>query len=479
MGYGDEVPPGRCISYTFFHFCNYVPAGLSPVPFGTPASTSTQCNALIMPYKLSQVLQAHDADVKCVLAIDEHTLFSASRDRTVAQWARQSQCDPFTLRRILAGHEAYVNSLELISSDGQHPAVIASGGNSSLILLHELQPPYPTTAPITALVGHHANVCTLAYSSKRRKLLSASWDCAARIWSRRESSEVDVAASQVGKIGDWECEKVLAGHSAAVWGIGIFEEGPCEGCYITGAADQKIKLWDRMGFHVKDFPTQDDAVRSIAIFPGGKRFAVALNDSTIRILTVEGDTVAILRGHEDYVYHLAVDLDGTLLSCGEDHTVKVWRDHILVDSIEHPCQSVWCASFLPAGEFKVSQRSDVVTAGSDHLIRIFTMDKDHFADVEALDAYQHEVDTAMNKYREHRVPNDANNTAIPNERRSSTTAEHVLDIDIEDDKPPLQLRFTADSDPQATAEAFGMEHNLSASYVDQIRDFLKMQFCPK
>ncbi len=91
MGYGDEVPPGRCISYTFFHFCNYVPAGLSPVPFGTPASTSTQCNALIMPYKLSQVLQAHDADVKCVLAIDEHTLFSASRDRTVAQWARQSQ----------------------------------------------------------------------------------------------------------------------------------------------------------------------------------------------------------------------------------------------------------------------------------------------------------------------------------------------------------------------------------------------------
>ncbi len=122
---------------------------------------------------------------------------------------------------------------------------------------------------------------------------------------------------------------------------------------------------------------------------------------------MEGDTVAILRGHEDYVYHLAVDLDGTLLSCGEDHTVKVWRglfpspfavrmrgltddsrhltDHILVDSIEHPCQTVWCASFLPAGEFKVSQRSDVVTAGSDHLIRIFTMDKDHFADVEALD----------------------------------------------------------------------------------------------
>ncbi len=48
------------------------------------------------------------------------------------------------------------------------------------------------------------------------------------------------------------------------------------------------------------------------------------------------------------------------------------------------------------------------------------------------------------RYREHRVPNDANNTAIPNERRSSTTAEHVLDIDIEDDKPPLQLRFTAD-----------------------------------
>jgi WD40 repeat protein len=109
-------------------------------------------------------------------------------------------------------------------------ALIASAGNSSLILLHELDPLYPTSDPLTALTGHYANVCALSYSGKRRKLISASWDCAARIWTRvrgQGPSGKDVA-------GKWDCEKVLSGHSAAVWGVAIFEEGPREGCYITG-----------------------------------------------------------------------------------------------------------------------------------------------------------------------------------------------------------------------------------------------------
>jgi WD40 repeat protein len=122
-------------------------------------------------------------------------------------------------------------------------AVIASGGNSSLILLHELHPSYPTTEPVTALVGHHANVCTLAYSSRRGRLISSSWDCAARIWRRRESSEAHTCPEAKTTVGDWECEKVLSGHSAAVWGVAIFEEGPREGCFITGELLLGFDTW--------------------------------------------------------------------------------------------------------------------------------------------------------------------------------------------------------------------------------------------
>jgi phospholipase A-2-activating protein len=172
--------------------------------------------------------------------------------------------------------------------------------------------------------------------------------------------------------GKWDCEKVLSGHSAAVWGVAIFEEGPREGCYITGwsnsasiaamatahhrfpcqtgSADRLIKLWSPEAILINDFPVQADCVRSLAVFPGGNAFAAALNDGyvderdltarlsiltqvpclgydrTVRILDTDGSTLSVLRGHGDYVYHVAIDdTDGTLLSCGEDHTVRVWR----------------------------------------------------------------------------------------------------------------------------------------------------------
>jgi WD40 repeat protein len=43
----------------------------------------------------------------------------------------------------------------------------------------------------------------------------------------------------------------------------------------------------------------------------------------------------------------------------------------------HPCQSVWCCAFLPNG--------DIVSAGSDHAIRIWTTSSDRLADPNVLE----------------------------------------------------------------------------------------------
>lgn len=87
------------------------------------------------------------------------------------------------------------------------------------------------------LIGHHANVCALSYSGKHKKMISASWDCAARVWSRNAKGkdwEEDGGGRVKSKAGNWECELVLSGHGAAVWGVTILEGGPHDGYFLTG-----------------------------------------------------------------------------------------------------------------------------------------------------------------------------------------------------------------------------------------------------
>ena len=116
--------------------------------------------------------------------------------------------------------------------------LIASSGNSAIILFHlygDDLGPDPSPEPVDGLIGHHANVCALQYSRKHKKMISASWDCAGRLWSRSKSSSNNVAAGKAkSKAGDWACELVLSGHEAAVWGVAILDEGLYDGNYLTG-----------------------------------------------------------------------------------------------------------------------------------------------------------------------------------------------------------------------------------------------------
>lgn len=165
----------------------------------------------------------------------------------------------FELVRLLAGHDGYVNSLEFIPADEDcecRPSLrsqsagtelisdicsadlIASSGNSTIILLHlygnDLGPD-PSPEPVDGLIGHHANVCALQYSRKHKKMISASWDCAARVWSRSKRSISNEASGKPkSKAGDWDCQHVLSGHEAAVWGVAILDGGLYDSNYMTG-----------------------------------------------------------------------------------------------------------------------------------------------------------------------------------------------------------------------------------------------------
>jgi phospholipase A-2-activating protein len=174
-------------------------------------------------YCLLGALQpASQSDIKAVIAIGQGHLASASRDASVNLWRRakagSEEADGyFQLQASFLGHSEYVNSLTHIPGESTL-GTLASGGNSSLILIHNLETLSPDADE--CLIGHTSNVCALNYSQTQQRLVSGSWDCTARVWAQSTSG--------------WACELSLEGHEQAVWDVQVFEQGSRVGCYLTG-----------------------------------------------------------------------------------------------------------------------------------------------------------------------------------------------------------------------------------------------------
>ncbi|WWC97833.1 hypothetical protein V866_004720 [Kwoniella sp. B9012] len=404
-------------SFTHASLLSSSSLSISALTMTPPKSTPDQ-------YELGCILAPpHQSDVKAVLAISDDMIASASRDQSVGIWTRNGNTQ-FELKALLDGHHAYVNSLAHIPSSNVTDTedLLASGGNSSLILLHSLKTFSPESEH--CLIGHSLNVCTMSYSTKRKKLISGSWDQTARIWSR----------SLVSK--EWVCERVLEGHEQAVWGVAIIDEGPKANCYLT--ADRLIHLWNEEGEILQRFKGSPEPVRSLAISPGCETFASACNDNLVRLWNFDGTVLDRLKGHKDYVYQVVPGKMGVeLVSCGEDHTARTWT-----------------ISCLPNG--------DIVTGGSDGGIRTWSKEKDRIAEQDVREAYMKLVKANM--------PSEEADGTSPNQPEQTSM---TIDIDLSDDDPPIPLVFQIGSDPRSTAEAFGQEHGLSENYINQIEAFIK------
>jgi phospholipase A-2-activating protein len=118
----------------------------------------------------------------------------------------------------------------------------------------------------------------------------------------------------------------LAGHEAAVWSVAVTPDS----LVLTGSADRTIKMWQSNGYEpglahsvvtdaewrsrpgepyaacrlcVRTFPGHTDCVRALVIAPE-LGFASAGNDCTVRMWAYSGECLAVLNGHEGFVYAL-------------------------------------------------------------------------------------------------------------------------------------------------------------------------------
>ncbi|TIB97307.1 RNA-binding domain-containing protein [Wallemia mellicola] len=379
-----------------------------------------ELNMTLPQYKLSATLEGHTDDVKSVFACKDNSILSASRDGTVRRFAG----DNYDLKGTYLGHMGYVNSVHYME-----------GGSDSRILIHDKG---RAEKPLESLLEHWNNVCCL--DTRGNTIASGSWDLTARVWN--------VAG------GHYEQVSKLDKHDAAVWDVKLLPDGSL----LTASADNFIRHFNPDGSLNRRFEGHTEPVRALAILDGTSFFS-ASNDGTIRKWNLKtGEQIAVLPGHSSFIYSLAIlsspDGEDYLVSCGEDYEVRVWLGETCLQSILIPAVSIWSVSVLPNGDFAVGT--------SQNLIHVFTTTEERKANLNILE----EWDAQTNEIKDRQTGRSATN------KKATEISPIVIDIDVDDDKPNLQLTYNVGEDVQEVAEKFVQANDLSENYIQRIAQFL-------
>ncbi|GAA5990263.1 hypothetical protein JCM5350_000444 [Sporobolomyces pararoseus] len=500
-------------------------------------------DARVRPYVLSAILKGHTNDVRSLSTSNNSssssssssrttTVYSGSRDGTARSWYTQSSDNSNNEEWIegkvwKGGHEGFINSVCYFERESDSKGFLLTGGIDSLIQVYSTSSTSQSEEePIQTLLGHRHNVCSLHVDKKGKKVASASWDMTVRIW---ETSQ------------DWESKLVLKEHGAAVWDVLLLEnedERESSTFCLTACADNYVRLFkdDKVE---RIFKGHTGPVRALSKIDDSSEnsplFASASNDGTIRIWNYKTGQPLTVLNHNDFIYSITfippssvVDAEGGgLASSGEDGLIKIWNGKTgeLDQVLELPCLSVWNVVTLDNG--------DLVCAGSDSLIWVFTRDEKRIANREALKEYEEKL-LEKNKKKESirkgnspqeekaevavhsssdsildqpgqsqgeiklvreqdnvvviayqwngslweslgQVVDDPPSSATTTKKMIHEGKEYdfVFQIDVSDDKPPIPLPFNLRDDVLEVSKEFVRENELPDSYVDRIVEFIR------
>ncbi|KAJ6260705.1 LOW QUALITY PROTEIN: Ubiquitin homeostasis protein [Drechslerella dactyloides] len=379
--------------------------------------------------------------------------------------------------------QGFVNCVAYMKPDADHSdGLIISAGQESLI---DLRPPgYMGPDAAYLLVGHAGNVCSLDVNGQT--IISGSWDKTAIVWK------------------NWEKKFVLEGHTAAVWAVMAVSDTE----FITGCADGKIR-WYRGNKMYRSVQAHNQPVRGIHRLHDGEdgSFISCGNDGIIKSWDANGAQLETIYAHDAYIYSVTVLPNGQWASCGEDRTLRIWRKSQCLQTISHPCISVWCVA--------ASENGDLVTGASDGVLRVWSREPERQADEETLKAYSEAVAntaiaeettgginkealpgmSALGRPGKHdgekiHINNDGNVEAYQWSARETTWEQvgviasavssgrkvmhegkeydFVFDVDFEEGKPPIKLPYNASQDPWDAARIFLERNELPMTYLETV-----------
>ncbi|XP_047941705.1 phospholipase A-2-activating protein isoform X2 [Salvia hispanica] len=434
-------------------------------------------------YQLRCQLRGHEDDARGICICGNAGIATSSRDRTVRFWTLdESQKRDYTMSKILLGHTSFVGPLAWIPPNEDFPeGGIMSGGMDTLLLVWNLM----TGEKVHTLKGHKLQVTGIALDGS--DVVSSSVDCTLRRW--RGSQQVE----------EWEA------HKAAIQAVIKLPSGEL----VTGSSDMTLKLWKGKSC-IHTFQGHTDTVRGVAIMPN-LGILSASHDGTIRLWALSGELLMEMVGHTSIVYSVDAHASGLIVSASEDCSAKIWKDGICVQSIEHP-GCVWDAKFLENG--------DIVTACSDGIVRIWTVDHERTADTVELDSFASQISqyklsrkrvgglkleelpgldslkTPGSSDGQTKVVREGDNGVAyawnmreqkwdkigevvdgPDDNMKSSVLngvqyDHVFDVDIGDGEPIRKLPYNRSENPYDVADKWLLNENLPLSYRQQIVEFI-------
>ncbi|KAH1224605.1 Phospholipase A-2-activating protein [Glycine max] len=431
-------------------------------------------------YQLRCELRGHEDDVRGICVCGSEGIATSSRDRTVRLWSLDDS-RKFVSSKILLGHTSFVGPLAWIPPNSEFPhGGVVSGGMDTLVCVWDLK----TGEKVHTLKGHQLQVTGIAFDDG--DVVSSSVDCTLKRWRNGQSVEW------------WEA------HKAPVQAVIKLPSGEL----VTGSSDSTLKLW-RGKTCLHTFQGHSDTVRCLSVM-SGLGILSASHDGSLRLWAVSGEVLMEMVGHTAIVYSVDSHASGLIVSGSEDHFAKVWKDGVCVQSIEHP-GCVWDAKFMENG--------DIVTACSDGVVRIWTVDQDNVADQLELDLYT----SQLSQYKASRkrvgglkleeLP-DLEALKIPGTTDGQTKVvregdngvaygwnmkeqkwdkigevvdgpeesnrqffdgiqyDYVFDVDIGDGMPTRKLPYNRSDNPYDVADKWLLKENLPLSFREQIVQFI-------
>lgn len=197
----------------------------------------------------------------------------------------------------------------------------------------------PRLLPDVKLEGHTDQVNHATFSPDGNLIGTASRDGTARLWN--------IEGKQLA---------ALEGPSDSI----LFS---ADGTRILTRAPQELRLWDKAGKLLAVIPIQTDGV---VFSPKGNRFVTRSKDGTARLFDAEGAEITMLKGHTDWVVHVAYSQSGSqFVTTSDDKTARLWDDDgKLLAILTGHTDSVFYASFSPDG-------SRITTDSFDKTVRLW------------------------------------------------------------------------------------------------------------
>uniref|UniRef100_A0A0R3RH49 PFU domain-containing protein n=1 Tax=Elaeophora elaphi TaxID=1147741 RepID=A0A0R3RH49_9BILA len=390
-------------------------------------------------YEFSGIIAAHTSDVKCIVATNLGQIISGSRDECVKVFSERN--NGYVEDISLTNVERLAINAVAFHLCPKYGWLIFAGRKDGSIAVYTSN----SNKPTRILHEHKMNVCTLYVDDENGKLMSGSWDNNAIIWPIQEI----ISGSEFNAL-------CLVGHTLSVWAVASIPERP--DFYLTGSADLTIKFW-RGDSEVNSFSGHEDVVRSLAVL-SKYRFVSAANDFTVRLWDI--DSGACLQRYSslsgEYIYSLAyasVSGHNLVANSGEGGFLEIWGvndDGSLTHKqlIRTPAQSLWSLTFL--------KNDDIAVGADDGNIYIFSTAAHRKADASTLGSFQCAVAKKI-----------AEVEAILAAQQNKIVK---IKIALDDGEPNIEFRYKKGSDPYDAARAFVAENHLSASYVDEIAQYI-------